>query len=217
MTHYALYKTQERATVLDIVRQFPFAAIIRNEPEGDFSSVVQVPVLVGDQDVLEFHIAKANPAFSAFASGGPLSLLFNGPNGYVSPSWYKERFKSGDRSQTAPTWDYVGARIDARATAIPANELRGHLGRLVKHFEGAVGDRWGMEEADPVFLERLSGHIQGFRAAIVFAEATRKLSQEQSAADRAHVIEALTRSGGFQAGALALSISETLRPDFLPE
>src|SRR5215472_1606526 len=50
------------------------------------------------------HFPRANPQVDALRRDGRALVLFQGPDAYVSPSWF------GDRAQ-APTWNYAAAQF----------------------------------------------------------------------------------------------------------
>ncbi|MCF8495557.1 MAG: FMN-binding negative transcriptional regulator [Alphaproteobacteria bacterium] len=192
MSHYEEYKVADKNILLDFMRSYPFATISRNDPDSNVPAIVHAPVLITGEHEVEFHIANANPAWQNFLKGGPSTFLFKGPNAYISPSWYKTRFADGNRSKTAPTWDYT--LVDMKGLISPMTEslLTDHLDRLVSHFESAVHGDWSFQEIDRDFLHRLRRMITGFSVEVHEMVGTFKLSQEQADADRQHIIENLT-------------------------
>lgn len=200
MRHYEQYKTVDLTKIFAFIRQFPFAHICKNS-DGDVPSIADAPVIISTQEnTLEFHIARANPAFEDFATGGPVLAVFSGPNAHISPSMYKERFREQSRSQTAPTWNYALAKIQGSIQAMDDQGLIDHLERLVGVFEASVPNGWAFKEIDEQTLKTWASHIQGFTFKITAAEGTFKLSQEQDAPDRRHIIADLrARDHGYDA------------------
>lgn len=193
MIHYAQFKTTDLQEVFNVVAEHPFALICKNGKEG-VPEIVNAPVIISDDGKsLEFHFARANDAWDAIAAGGDVKIIFNGPNAHVSPSFYKDRFADGDRSKTAPTWDYVQAVVVGEAKPLDDAGLAAHLKKLTGHFEGEAG--WRFEEIAPDKLDAWKKLIGGFRIEITSAEAIFKLSQEQKPADQAHVAHELNKRG----------------------
>lgn len=199
MTHYQQYKVTDLTRIFELVRAYPFAAICKNNIVSGVPDVVSAPIIANsDRDGLEFHIARANSAYDNFEEGGSAMIVLRGPNAHISPSWYRDRFKEGDRSRTAPTWDYVEARIEADFKPMNDAALAGHLQRLVGRFEGSVAEGWSFAEMDAGTFDNWRGMVAGFDVTIKKAEAILKLSQEQKPLDRQHVIEGLrARGAGF--------------------
>jgi transcriptional regulator len=212
MNHYAQYKTGDLTQIFAFIKQFPFAHICKNT-EGAFPRIVHAPVIISAQEnTLEFHIAKANPAFKDFANGGPVVAVFSGPNAHISPSMYKQRFAEQARSKTAPTWDYALAEIQGSIQAMDEQGSIDHLERLVGVFEASVPNGWSFQEIEPQTLKAWASQIQGFTFNITAAEATFKLSQEQSGADQKNIIADLRNRAHGHDLALAYLIETTLGP-----
>jgi transcriptional regulator len=197
VSHYAEFKTADLKRIHEFVRSYPFAHICKNNAAADIPDIVSVPVIQSpDRRNIEFHMARSNSAFRNFANGGKAVIAVTGPNAHVSPSWYLDKLKSGDRSGTAPTWNYIEARFEIDMIPMRSEELTDHLERLVSRFEKLAG--WSFSEIDPGILRRWSGMIAGFSARVHNAEAIFKLSQDQSAADRLNIVEGLRRrNNGF--------------------
>ena len=192
MPHYKQYKTTDLTQIVGFVRAYPFANIVKNDPNQDIPSIVSAPIIhAAEEGQMEFHIAKSNPAFDNFYAGGHVVAIFNGPNAHISPSWYLDRFKEGDRSKTAPTWNYTQVKIEGEIQPMSDDMLAAHLDRLVTHFEDTVPEGWAFNEISPDILEKWSQFIQGFTLSVQNAEGLFKLSQEQSPIDQRNVIKEL--------------------------
>ena len=138
-------------------------------------------------------MALADPVAEHLA--GPVLLVFHGPHGYVSASWYE--------SETIPTWNHVTLHV--RGTPEPLPDALPVVRRTVDHFEAAVERPWSLhrmgsearEMADKVFAFRLP-------AASWHAEA--KLSQDKPDDERARVLAGLERDGPYANAALAAAM-----------
>src|SRR5215208_2067647 len=53
---------------------------------------------------LHGHIARANPLWPDFSPEIEALVIFQGPDTYISPSWYPTREVSGE---VVPTWNYA--------------------------------------------------------------------------------------------------------------
>lgn len=58
----------------------------------------------GEQLVIIGHTARADPVVSELRSGQQVLLVFQGPNGYVSPAWYGE-------GPSPPTWNFTAVHV----------------------------------------------------------------------------------------------------------
>lgn len=55
----------------------------------------------GPHGTLEAHLARLNPHCAALQAGAASTVVFKGPDAYVSPRWYL------DPAKNVPTWNYV--------------------------------------------------------------------------------------------------------------
>ena len=66
------------------------------------------------------HIDKFNPQMEHLLEGGPITVLFHGPETYISPSVYQ--------STQLPTWNYFKAHFDG-SVGIPTTTSNRQFGR----------------------------------------------------------------------------------------
>lgn len=214
MSHYSHFKTKDLGKVFELINEYPFAVICKNNRKTGMPDIVNAPVIAtADGQNLEFHMARANESWPGFGRGGRIRLIFNGPNAHISPSWYKDRFADGDRSRTAPTWNYVQASVTGTLQKMNPAELKNHLERLTGRFEGTASSGWAFHEINPKTLSRWQKLIAGFTVRVDNAEAICKLSQEQQKIDREHIIAGLTQRGGPDDLEVAHLIGDKLKYD----
>ena len=134
-------------------------------------------------NVLLGHVARANPQWRHFSSGSDVMVLFQGPHGYISPSWYL--------SPGVPTWNYATAHVygSARALEEPSRIKTIVEGLTAKH------ERGNQPPWAPTYDPKMLNAIVGVEIAIREVQGKFKLSQNRSAADRAAVISKLAASG----------------------
>lgn len=125
-------------------------------------------------------------------------IVFQGPHGYVSPSWY------GD-VQAVPTWNYIAVHLSGVPEILTEDENLAVLDRLVDRFEGRLPEPRRMWERpnDPAFVSRLAAGTVGFRLTPTRVVAKRKLSQNKPAETVDTVIAALEGDGPYAQPALA--------------
>jgi transcriptional regulator len=133
--------------------------------------------------VLHAHVARANPQWRDLSAAREALAIFQGPHGYISPTWYVDA--------GVPTWNYVAVHVYGTAATIddPAATAR-HVEALAARFERASSTPW-VPSYDP---GRLAG-IVAIEIRITEIQGKLKLSQNRSAEDRAGVVARLTASG----------------------
>src|SRR5262249_26056596 len=115
-------------------------------------------------------------------------LLFMGPHGYVSPSWFH------DRTQ-APTWNFAIAQFDVRIDFIDTPEDLDRVMRdLVAAMEDGRPNPWRVDEMHGRYAQLLA-RIVPFRATVLDAEAKCKLGQDERDATWREIIDGLQRGG----------------------
>ncbi|BAP89047.1 FMN-binding negative transcriptional regulator [Burkholderiales bacterium GJ-E10] len=174
-----------------LVRAYPLGTLITAGGGGMQASPLpfQLDPAAGPQGALRAHMARANPQLDALRAGEECLVLFHGPQGYVSPSWYPSKRQ---HHKVVPTWNYAVVQVRGRAAVNEnATGLRDLLAELTAEHEARRGPRWSPDEAPPEFLARMAQAIAGIEIAIDTIEGKFKLSQNRDAADRDAVISAL--------------------------
>lgn len=182
---------ESRQSVLhSLMRAHPLAALVAETSHG--ISAEHIPVLVLESDegngVLQGHVARANPFWQEVSDGSEVLVIFQGPNGYISPKFYPSK---RERGNVVPTWNYlvVQARGRIRWHEEP-DWLRGHLEATTNTHEGAI-EPWRVSDAPSDFIERMLLGIVGFEIPMSELKGKWKLSQNRSEGDRRGVIAGL--------------------------
>jgi len=173
-----------------MMRKHPFALLVTPQPDG--VRLTHLPFhldpMRGPRGTLEAHLARVNPHCEAILAGRPSTVVFQGPDAYVSPRWYVEPAKN------VPTWNYVA--IHAYGSPKPVADraqLLAMIGRLTDEHEAYIEKPWSIREAQ-AHAERLTEHILGFELKIEELEGKFKLSQNRSDGDRAGVLKEFAKS-----------------------
>lgn len=142
--------------------------------------------------VLEAHIARPNGLGATLAQPLPSLAVFQGPQAYVSPSWYAAKAEHG---KVVPTWNYVAVHAHGVLEAVhdPA-WLMAHLNDLTTANEAARPEPWAMSDAPADYLATMVRAVVGLRLRVERLEGVWKMIQHRSAADRAGVTSGLAAS-----------------------
>lgn len=178
------------------MRDIQFAALV-TPAEGGIE-VTHVPVVVrGDAEasagmVLESHVARANPHWKAARIAASVAI-FQGPQAYVSPSWYPSKQEHG---KVVPTWTYVTVHAHGRLEAVrDAGWLRRHLDELTRQNESGRDQPWHVTDAPARFIDTLARGIVGLRLVVDRLEGAWKVNQHKSEGDRLGTARGLATSG----------------------
>ena len=155
---------------------------------------------VGEHGALQAHMARNNPQWSSAPTGEALAII-QGPDDYISPSWYASKAEHG---RVVPTWNYSTAHVYGE---LVVHDDAGWLARHVRHLtalhESGREEPWTVDDAPDKFVAGQLRAIVGVELVITRIEAKEKLSQNRSAADAQGVASGL-RSVGREAGAAAV-------------
>jgi transcriptional regulator len=138
-------------------------------------------------------VARANPIWQQIAPDRPVLVVFQGEQGYVSPSWYAAKQENG---KVVPTWNYAAVHAYGIAQAVQdAAWLRRMVEDLTNHHEQGRVDPWHVSDAPVDYVEKLLGAIVGVEIPVTRMLGKWKFSQNRSTADRQGVIAGLERDG----------------------
>ncbi|MDP9413194.1 MAG: FMN-binding negative transcriptional regulator [Pseudomonadota bacterium] len=184
----AKFDWKDRSEMLALIQEVSFCTVFVATAAGNFA--IHVPVLVGGETFLRFHVAKANRAASALAEARAL-LSCVGPNAYISPDWY------GTPDQV-PTWNYLAVEAEGRLRTMDLPELVQHLDALSALQEARLAPKkhWTRAKMRPGLFERMTAGILGFEMKIEALRGTRKLAQHKTAAEVDGAVRGLAASGG---------------------
>jgi transcriptional regulator len=203
---------EERVDVQhELIRNHPLGLLITAGPGGLQAN--QVPfVLYADaskRGTLRAHVARANPQWKELAAVEQCLVVFQGPQRYITPSWYATKQENG---KVVPTWNYVTVQAWGRPRAIEDTAwLRRQVEDLTDQNEGRFPEPWKVSDApEPYFQSQLKG-IVGIEIPIDRLEGKWKVSQNRPAIDRAGVVEGLRRDGA-AAEQMASLVHERSKP-----
>ena len=141
-------------------------------------------------------MARANPQWRHFASGGEALAIFHGPHSYISPSWYQT-------APAVPTWNYA----TVHAYGVPAilsdhERVVSLLRETVSFYEASFQQPWPGDLPED-YREKLMRGIVAFEIPITRIEGKFKLGQNRSADDIQGVCQTLSPSADPDSRALA--------------
>lgn len=185
------FAVTDAAEIAAMLGQTRLGALVTHGPQGLFAS--HLPFIHDADGRLIGHIARANPHPERAPDGAEALVIFQGPEAYVSPTWYPSKKIDG---RQVPTWNYEAVHVRGRIRWFDdALKLRELLERLTDRFERRSDERWRVSDAPADYVERLLRGIVGAEVEIEEITAKRKLSQNKAVADRAGVIAGLEAVG----------------------
>jgi transcriptional regulator len=171
---------EERVDVLHaLIRSHPLATIVTHV-DGRLDAN-HIPMLMDpERNVLLAHVARGNDLVAGRA--GEVLAVFQGPEAYVTPSWYAAKREHG---KVVPTWNYAVVHAHGRLRIIDdVAWLRDQIERLTH-----------VTDAPEPFIQAQMRGIVGLEIEIARLEGKWKVSQNRPEADRAGVVEGLSADG----------------------
>lgn len=134
---------------------------------------------------LRGHFARANPQGQRLAGARAL-VIFQGPQAYVSPSFYASKREHG---KVVPTWNYLAIHVSGIARALDdAVWLRSFVDELTRTEEAGRAQPWAVSDAPEDYIDGMVKAIIGVELIADKVEAAWKFVQHRSDADRAGVL-----------------------------
>lgn len=185
------HRVEDRGMLHDFMDEFAFADLITTVPT---LRVTHIPVLLdrsaGPYGRICGHIARRNAQAKAFDGKQEGLLVFRGPHGYISPTWY-------EKQPAVPTWNFAVVHATGRLTPVTdPTALRAFLGRLIQKFESYPGSGYDFSKLPDDYVASMLAGISGFQMDIARLEGKFKLGQDRSEADRHGVLEHLKTARG---------------------
>lgn len=184
------FAARDDADVTRLITRHPLAWVLSNSNPGSATPLPLRPESVENNRIqtLIGHYARSNTQVADLQGDPRATLLFMGPNGYVSPSWLS------DRTQ-APTWNYACVNFDVRIEFLDNQADLDRIVRdLVEAMEGDRQRRWSVEEMGGRY-EQLLMRIIPFRAHVLAMNAKFKLGQDERDDVYPEIIGGLSRAG----------------------
>jgi transcriptional regulator len=176
-------------------RSHPLGAWVAQTDAG--LEVNHLPFLLdatrGEHGTLVGHVARANPIWRSLSGGRGSVVVFQGPEAYISPSWYPSKAAHG---KVVPTWNYAVVHAHGVPRAIEDRDwLLGLVTRLTETHEAARAAPWHVSDAPADYVETLLKAIVGIEIPIVRLDGKWKTSQNRAAEDKLGTIAGLNEVG----------------------
>ena len=199
----AHFKESRVAVMHDLIGAHPLGTLVTLDSSGLNGN--HMPFIVdpepGPFGTLRAHVARANPVWRDFSKDVEALVIFQGAQGYVTPSWYATKAETG---KVVPTWNYLVVHAYGPLQVVDdAAWLRAFVTRLTDRFEAERADPWQVTDAPADFVEKQLTAIVGIEIPVTRLLGKWKASQNRVAADREGVVNGLRQRNA--AGDLAMS------------
>jgi transcriptional regulator len=211
-----MYQTSQfeetRADVMhQLIRAHPLATLVTLSGGGLAANHIpfEIDPHPAPFGTLRGHVARANPLWRDHSAAHGALAVFQGPQLYVTPSWYATKKDSG---RVVPTWNYAVVHAQGPLRVIDdAAWLRDFLETLTNRHEGGRAAPWKVSDAPEDYIARMLQEIVGIEIPIASLVGKWKVSQNRTAADREGVALGLEGSEGENAVAMARLVRQAMK------
>ena len=177
------HQDDNRNHMIEVIKTYPLATIV--SVENGEPLITHLPLIYREDGKLIGHIDIFNPQAELLKNNNTLSILFYGPQCYISPSVYA--------TTQLPTWNYIRVHLKGTVEAIESKEsLKESLIKMTEFLEQPE-HKYVLEPDNPRMLSYLD-YIKMFEITITDWEGKFKLSQDKRPRDIENARQELLRA-----------------------
>ena len=185
------HRVEDLKFLHDFMDEYAFVDLVTFSPT---LRITHIPVILdrtaGRYGKVLGHVSRQNPQSEAFEGRQSATIVFRGPHGYISPTWYAKK-------DVVPTWNFAVVHATGRPSAITdKTALHKLLGRLIEKFESYANSDYDFSKLPVSYVTPMLGGIVGFEMQIDALEGKFKLGQERSDADKEGILQHLRQPAG---------------------
>lgn len=158
--------------MIEVIKSYPLATII--SVKDDKPVITHLPLIYSEKGKLIGHIDKYNPQVELLKNNNPITVIFSGPQCYISPSIYE--------NDNLPTWNYIKVHLEGEVVSISDKKLlKQSLIRMTEFLE-APEHRYVLAPSNEK-MDTYLDYIRLFEINISSWEGKFKLSQDKKQED----------------------------------
>ncbi len=196
------HQSEDRQKMIAVIKNHPLGMLVSAKENHPF--ITHIPIIYNDSiDKLVAHIDRQNPQMETLIDGSEVTVIFKGPDAYISPSIYS--------TDQLPTWNYIIVHVTGTITLLHEPEaVKQTMIDMTAFLEGK-NQKFELKKDDPR-MERLLPYIQAFTIDITHWEGKFKLSQDKNAVDYILAKDALINNSRVQDQSLIDRIYDAKHP-----
>lgn len=168
--------------MIAVIKAYPLATVISVK---DNSPLITHLPLIYEEGKLIGHIDIHNPQTNFLKDDNNVTLIFSGPECYISPSIYT--------TTQLPTWNYIKVHLKGKVKAIESKEALKQSLITMTQFLEAPDHKYVLEPDNPR-MDRNLDYIKMFEITITHWEGKFKLSQDKKPKDTKAAREELVKA-----------------------
>ncbi len=161
--------------MIEVIKAYPLATVI--SVKNNIPYVTHLPLVYNDGNKLIGHIDKFNPHAELLCDNNEVTIIFSGPQCYISPSIYT--------TTQLPTWNYIKVHLKGTVKAIDeAEDVKATMVKMTAFLE-QPNHNYKLTMDNPR-MEGAINYVKGFEIDITNWEGKFKLSQDKKSQDTAN-------------------------------
>ncbi|WP_027126441.1 FMN-binding negative transcriptional regulator [Gelidibacter mesophilus] len=165
------HQDDNRDHMIEVMNTYPLAMLVSVQ---DNTPIISHLPLIYSEGKLIGHLDKFNPQAELLKNDNDVTVVFSGPQCYISPSIYS--------TTQLPTWNYIMVHIKGKVTEITDPEIIIQSMMDMTSFLEAPSHRYQLERDNPRMAQFIS-YVRGFEIEITNWEGKFKLSQDKKPSD----------------------------------
>lgn len=157
--------------MIQVIKTYPLATVIsvlNNEP-----IITHLPLIYKNNELVG-HLDQNNPHAELLKNNNKVTLIFSGPQCYISPSIYK--------TKQLPTWNYISVHLKGIVSEIKDTEsIKQSMVEMTEFLE-QPDHKYRLNHNDPD-MEKYIPFVKGFKINITDWEGKFKMSQNRNPED----------------------------------
>ena len=167
------HQDYDKNHMIDVIKTYPLATVISVQNNEPF--ITHLPLIYREEDgKLIGHIDIYNPQANLLKDNNPITILFSGPQCYISPSVYT--------TIQLPTWNYIKVHLKGTVKAIESKDALKQSLITMTEFLEQPDHKYDLEPDNPR-MEGALDYIKMFEITINDLEGKFKLSQDKHPKD----------------------------------
>jgi len=176
------HQEHDQNRMIEVIKTYPLATLI--SVDNNKPLITHLPLILEDGKLIG-HIDKFNPQAELLKNNNAITILFSGPQCYISPSVYN--------TTQLPTWNYIRVHLKGTVEAIESKAALKQSLITMTEFLEAPEHKYVLEPDNPR-LDRNLDYIKMFTITITEWEGKFKLSQDKKPSDTENARSELIRA-----------------------
>ncbi|MRT16447.1 FMN-binding negative transcriptional regulator [Vitellibacter sp. q18] len=178
------HQSHDIEKMISVIKNFPLGILVTAKDGTPF--ITHIPFIYNETSKkLVAHLDRSNPQMETLNDGAEVTVVFKGPDTYISPSIYT--------TSQLPTWNYIIVHLTGKLNLIHEPEAVKQTMVEMTDFLESEAQNFILKKDDPR-MERLIDYIQAFEIEITNWEGKFKLSQDKNSQDFENAKEELKRN-----------------------